>query len=270
MITPIIHGIWYDAYQILGVSIGQSLTIRNTTVSDLFISTSIAPPADLALCYPLNPGEELTIPYTSKGCWIQGKGSVEISHHGIQQSIQANLDQALLTSAIDGFKRLRVDTGQTGFFEGREFRCFKRLNIPTGQTLYAKFVAPVDFIIFLEEAVLTEGQIDITAYRQVTNDTGPWTKIDPIGRNTMSRRPTPYYESQCALYTGGSFTPGVEVGPPILIRTSNATAQQTSTPGGASRERGLAAGTYYIKMTSITNSIGCYYLEWEELPFFEV
>lgn len=55
MITPIIHGIWYDAYQILGVSIGQSLTIRNTTVSDLFISTSITPPCRLRIVLSIKP-----------------------------------------------------------------------------------------------------------------------------------------------------------------------------------------------------------------------
>ena len=32
------------------------------------------------------------------------------------------------------------------------------------------------------------------------------------------------------------------------------------------RERGLAAGTYYLTLTAVSASKGCYYLDWEERP----
>ena len=36
----------------------------------------------------------------------------------------------LLTSEREKYRRVRVDVGQTGFFDGREFRTFKEISIP--------------------------------------------------------------------------------------------------------------------------------------------
>lgn len=175
--------------------------------------------------------------------------------------------QDMLTSDKRKFRRLRVDVAQTGFFEGREFRTFNRFNIAAGQTLYMRFSCPVDFILFEEDIVLNSGQLDHTAYRTVSNVAGSWTPRPTLGRNIMSSRPTPFYTPVGVLETGGTFTPGDEVGPPMIPKTSGSTAQQSTVPAGNSRERGLLAGTYYLKMTAIDGpAVGVYYLEWEERP----
>lgn len=182
---------------------------------------------------------------------------------------ETGLPADMLTSDREKFRRVRVDVAQTGFFEGREFRTFVRFDLGSGSVLRMRFSCPVPFVIFDESITILTGEVDSTAYRDATNVGGTWTAAPVIGRNIMPTRPQPggaYYQAQALLETGGTFTPGDEVGPPILIKTSNATAQQTSVPAGNSRERGLAAGTYYIALTAVSASKGCYYLDWEERP----
>lgn len=50
-------------------------------------------------------------------------------------------------------------------------------------------------------------------------------------------------------------------------KTSGATAQQVSVSGGADTTRYLAAGTYYLELTSVTGtSVGRFAIAWEERP----
>ena len=171
----------------------------------------------------------------------------------------------LLTSNREAFRRMRVDVGQTGLFEGREFRTFKRFDLGNGAALNMRFVSPVPFILFDESIVITGGEVDSTAFRTASDVAGAWTPITAIGRNIMPTRPEPYYQPQARLEFGGTYTPGDEVGPPILVKAATATAQQTSI-SGSSRERALDAGTYYIRLTAVSAAKGCYYIDWEERP----
>lgn len=178
----------------------------------------------------------------------------------------SGMPEDVFTSKNHGHRRWQVDVGQTGLTEGREFRTFVRFNIGTGAKLYMRFTSPVPFVIFDETIVISDGEIDSTASRTATSVSGSWTPAPQIGRSTAPDRPFPYYTPQALLDYGGTYTPGVEVGPPILIKTSGATGQQTSVHGSNSRERKLDAGTYYIYISAITAAKGCYYLEWEEKP----
>lgn len=194
---------------------------------------------------------------------VAARASVRMSDGPTQQA------RDLLTSSNRGTRRVRVDVGQTSFFEGREFRTFVRLNIPQGQSLYMCFTCPVNFILHDERLVVNSGEADHTAYRVVSDITGTWTPRPAIGRNIMTDRPTPPYAAQGALEYGGSFSvnPTDEVGPPMIPKTSGATAQQSTVPSGNSRERGLAPGTYYLKLTAVSGPlVGVYYLDWEERP----
>ncbi len=187
-----------------------------------------------------------------------------------QRNDQQQFPRDLMTSQNRRARRLRVDIGQTGFFEGREFRTFNRMSMTTDQVIYLRFTCPVDFILFDEQIVLNSGEIDHTAYRSATNITGTWSDLPVIGRNTMTRRPLPYYQpvgKMQILSPGGSFTGTDEVGPPLIPKAANATAQQTSVPAGNSRERGLSAGTYYLRSRCVSGPLyGVGYWDWEELP----
>lgn len=185
------------------------------------------------------------------------------------ERVEAYPPAVLMTDGDGPSARLRVDPAQTSFFAGREFRTFVRLNIPQGQSLYMRFTCPVDFIIHSELIALNSGEIDHTAYRVVTDVAGVWEPRPKIGRNIMAERPQPFYSPQGVLETGGSFTVNAadEVGPPMIPKTSGATAQQTTIPSGNSQERGLSAGSYYLKATAVSGpAVGVYYLSWEERP----
>lgn len=185
------------------------------------------------------------------------------------ERVEAYPPHKLLTDNDGDNARLRVDTAQTSFFTGKEFRTFLRLNVAQGNSLYMRFSCPVNFILHDERIVINSGEADHTAYRVVTNVAGPWTQRPAIGRNIMTERPMPYYAAQGVLEYGGSFTVNAadEVGPPMIPKTSGSTAQQSTVPSGNSRERGLAPGTYYLKLTAVNGPlVGVYYLDWEERP----
>lgn len=173
----------------------------------------------------------------------------------------------LLTSEREGYRRVRVDSGQTGFFEGREFRTFREFSIPTGQSLFIKFVSPIDFILFEQSLTLDAGSVRFTALTGSTEATPFNTPLPVVGKNRMALRPLPYYVPVILVTTGGTVTGGtiVEV---FRVVAANATAQQQTVGGAAQTERGLPAGTYYLRIENIGNATatGVYSLFWEERP----
>lgn len=173
----------------------------------------------------------------------------------------------MVTSSKTGYRRYRVDVGQTGLFEGREFRTFRELSIPTGQSVYLKFTSPIDFILFEQSLTIDAGSVRFTALTGAT-ETAPFnTPLPVIGKNRMASRPLPYYVPVITVDTGGTVTGGtvVEV---FRVVASSATAQQQTVGGAAQTERGLPAGTYYLRIENIGNATatGVYSLFWEERP----
>ena len=172
------------------------------------------------------------------------------------------------SSVITTASRLRVDVGQTGFFEGRDFRSFYELNVAAEATLNLRFVSPIDFILWEQALNLDSGSRRMAVYINATVS-GAWTPIAPIGRNRMSTAPA--YAPLAALSYGGNFTGGtlVEV---IRVRTgSNQGNQRSSTVGARqSDERGLPAGSYIISLQPLgvetDAATGVYSIEWEERP----
>lgn len=160
-------------------------------------------------------------------------------------------------------RRIRVDTGQTGFFAGREFRSFYEFSIATGQSVVIKFTSPVDFVLFQQNLTVDAGSIKYTA--EITGtDGGSFTALPVIGKNRMAERPQPYYTALATIGQGGTFSGGTIVDVARVV-TSGATAQQI-TVGLTSDERGLPAGDYYIRLSSFGNgtATGVYSLFWEE------
>lgn len=169
------------------------------------------------------------------------------------------------TDRLSGFERLRVDPGQTGFFEGREFRSFVEFSLASAASVTMRFTCPVGFILFGQSILLDEGRIRFEA-RTGATPVGSFSVAHPIvGKNRLPERRAPYYEAQATLDTGGSTTGGTLV---EVVRVNAGTAGgQANTAGGlVSDERGLPAGTYYLTLTNIgTGSCtGVYSLWWEE------
>lgn len=265
--------VYTNLYTLSDYPAGTSLIVTNGASDPIFLVQAATIPTEGSDAYPVSSGEVALVHANDFPIWIRG-GTGPVIVQALTGTVApfstVDLPHDLYTSVNEKFRRVQVDVAQTGNDEGREFRTFLRFNIPTGNTVYMRFVSPINFILFDERIVLVDGWIDATAYRVVDNVAGVWADMPVIGRNISSDRPLPFYTPVAKMQTGGTFTSlaADEVGPPILVRSPTATSQGTSIPGGNSRERILAAGTYYLKLTSMGNSNanGCYYLDWEEKP----
>lgn len=170
---------------------------------------------------------------------------------------------ALLTNDGGDHARLRVDVAQTGFFDGREFRTFRRLSVAAAATLIIRAVVPVDVILFDLRLEMVDGWADIET---VTGGTpgGVWSETLPIfRRNNMSEAPV--RSPQVVLTAGGTHTGGTVLDA-IAARSSGATAQAASVGNGITDERGIAAGTYYFRLTNPGSgtATGVWRAWWEE------
>lgn len=181
----------------------------------------------------------------------------------------------LMTSDESGFRRYRVDVGQTGLFEGREFRMVRKVSVTAGTPLVFRFTSAVDFILFEQSLNCSVGDLEFFAWRStqgVAGGTFTPLPVAPIGKNIGSARRL-YdglpYASQVQLATGGTFTPtdAQHYVDYDRAKTAGATAQQVSVSGGNDSVRYLAAGTYYLSLASLDGtSVGRFALAWEERP----
>lgn len=177
----------------------------------------------------------------------------------------------LVTDKDGASRRLRVDPGQTGFFAGRMFRTFTEQVIPVaGPSVQFRFVSPVDFILWSQILTLTQGAIRLQVFTGAT-PSGSWTALPIVGINRMAERPQPYYASQITVETGGDFTGGTELDRMIVRAASNLGNQGSQNVGGEVSERGIPAGTYYGRLSTLTGGVAVtdaaqllYTLSWEE------
>lgn len=173
----------------------------------------------------------------------------------------------LLTTDIEGFRRLKVDVGQTGLALGRQFRTFKELSINAGQSLVIAFSSPVNFVLSSQDLTVDAGAIKFTAEVEGT-PSGSFSDILPVvGRNRWPTRPQPYYEAQASIASGGDYTGGTVV-ELVRVVSSGSSAQKATVGGQFASERLLPAGTFYLRLANIGNgtATGVYTISWEEVP----
>ena len=186
------------------------------------------------------------------------------------------LPSDMMTSTKEDYRRLRVDQGQTGFYEGREFRTFFEFNIPSNNVQVFKFVSPVNFMLFEQSLSVDAGSVRLEAFINAVEVATFNTPLPIIGKNRMTTRPTPFYTAQViatthatpvALGSGITTTAATRTDLSRIV-AANATAQQQSVSGGTQSERGLPAGTYHVRLHNFGNgaATGVYSLIWEERP----
>jgi hypothetical protein len=172
----------------------------------------------------------------------------------------------LLTDGGDGpNRRLRVDIGQTGFFAGREFRTFREFSIAAGQTLVLKIVVPINAILSEQSVELDAGSIRITNASGGTPGGSFAETLPVIGKNNMSERPLPLYTPQIVFTAGGTHTGGFIFDIHRVV-AATATAQQSTVGNIIGDERGVAAGTYYVRYENFGSgaATGTLWFFWEE------
>jgi hypothetical protein len=162
-------------------------------------------------------------------------------------------------------RRLRVDSGQTGFFAGREFRTFHALTVAAAGVQVIKAVVPINIILFGLEVVLTSGDVTVETVVGGTEGGSFATPLPILPRNTMTERPAPVYTPQVALSTGGTLTGGTVIDI-LLNKTADNANFAASVGAGSSDERGIGAGTYYFRMTAGAALTGLLKARWEERP----
>lgn len=173
----------------------------------------------------------------------------------------------ILSSANNETARLKTEDGQTCFDEGRQFRISYPLSVSS--TVRLKFSAPVDFVLRVQSLECDSGFILFEAFRasQITEST-PFSTPVPVYRNNfMSTAPS--YTRTINIYNGGQITVnGGELAVETMrVKTSGATAQTVTVESGVKGMRGLAAGDYYLRFTSLdATSTGVYVLIFEERP----
>lgn len=170
--------------------------------------------------------------------------------------------------------RLRVDSGQIGFWQGWQFRSYLELDIPVaGPAVCARFVSPVNFILWAQALDLTQGALRLEVFTGAVVPSGVWTTVPSFGVNRMTGKTaqvTPYVQ-QAVLETGGQFTGGT----PVDLLMVRAAAQNVGAQnvGIQTDERGLPPGSYYVRISTITgglvvndDALGVYHILWEERP----
>ena len=169
--------------------------------------------------------------------------------------------QQLLTGDSWDSSRLRVDVGQTGFWEGREFR----LDLDLTADYVVEFTSPVNFILQSQSLLSNDGVSTLDVYLSTQGVAGGSFDEDlgVLPNNGMTDAPT--YTPAISALGGGSFVPNANEKPreSIKVKAATSTAQRSTVGSGAIPERGLPPGTYYLVFTGDDIS---YRLVYEERP----
>ena len=262
--------IYSNLYTLSGYDAGLSLIVTNNTSTPAFLVQTVSQPSAGSNQYPLLSGQTVLVHGNSNPIWIRG-GSGPLVVQSILETITPftgiDLPRDLYTSDNEGFRRMRVDIGQTGFFEGREFRIFREFNIAAGETLVLKTIVPINTILFEQGVEIDSGSIRITNATGGTEGGTFSEVITPIAKNNMSTRPTPFYTPQVTWSAGGTHTGGFIFDIHRAV-AANATAQQATVGNIVGDERGVAAGTYYIRYENIGSgsATGTLWFFYEERP----
>lgn len=181
------------------------------------------------------------------------------------EQVLAHPPVALLTDENGPYARLRVDTGQTGFFAGREAYTFYKYSIPTATSQVIKIVSSMDTILQMFGANLNAAALDIELVMGGTEGGTFGTALPILKTNTMSTASA--YTPSTTMAIGGTHTGGTVVNVLQLIAGSpaNQAVEQTATND---LPFGFPAGTYYIRLinTDGATATGVFRARWEERP----
>lgn len=260
---------YYNLYTLSGITPGKSIVVTSQYTKYLLLERATSKPVSTANDgYPLPPGET-TVVYGSgtTPIWIKGEDGYvvvqELSAPISSQMTTADLPKDMYTSTLENYRRIRVDTAQTSFFQGKQFRSYRDFTLAAAEVRYFRFTSLTDFVLFDQTLSVSGGSVRLSVWTGATAS-GIWTSIPVIGKNRMSSIPQPPYVTGVTFETGGTFTGGTEV-EAIRLVSATATAQQSTVGASSGDERGLPASTFYIKIEA-TNStpVVLYSLFWEE------
>lgn len=169
----------------------------------------------------------------------------------------------------EGNRRLRVDVGEAGLFEGRQQRIAHRVEIAgtPGTQQVIEVTIGVNTILTFSELQLNQGG---AKYFIAVGGTPSGTfsnTIPVIPKNTMTG--TPSYTSQLSFASGGTIS-GYTESPIVDVRTSSGNNARATSVGNSTQNRGFGPTTLYIVievLDGVNDDVeGILSLEWEERP----
>lgn len=260
---------YYNLYTLTGITPGKSVVVTSEYTRSILLERTTSKPASTSnVGYNLFSGDT-TVVYGdgTTPIWIKGEdGYIVVQELSLPTSGQhsiVDLPKDFYTSSLENYRRVRVDIGQTSFFQGKQFRSYYDFVLAAAEVRYFRFTSLTDFVLFDQTLTVSGGSVRLSVWTGATAS-GTWTNLPVIGKNRMSSIPQPPYVSGVTYQTGGSFTGGTEV-EVIRLVAATATAQQSTVGASAGDERGLPASSFYIKIeaTNSTPSV-LYSLFWEE------
>lgn len=174
--------------------------------------------------------------------------------------VHSELPLAIYTgTGADPRPRIRVDTGQTSFFENREFRFYHEFTLAAGTSVWLRVVAP-DIVVHQRDLVMVTGQIRYALVHSGT-PAGAWTAKTVHRVNNVAGLPS--YTGSTAVAFGGTVTSAVEED---VMLVNGGTGGNSGTAGIGMAEVGIAAGTHYIELRNngAQSCTGIYRVAFEE------
>lgn len=181
------------------------------------------------------------------------------------ERIEAYPPKVLMTDGDGPYARIRVDTGQTGFFAGREATTFLKFDIPTATTQVIKVVSPLNTIVQILGASLILGIVEIELVVGGAEG-GTFSTSLPVNR-TNAMTTASAYAPQVTMATGGTHTGGTVLNV-LQLNAGSPINQAQEVVASNDLPFGFAAGTYYLRIVNIdgSNAKGVFRARWEERP----
>jgi hypothetical protein len=183
------------------------------------------------------------------------------------------------TSGKQGFRRLQIEEGQTGFFEGRCFRSLVKIRLSRGGIVSYKFSCIEAFILEQLRFAISSGnyEVHIWSSDNVEEKVISSTPVPIFNKNLSDERRTDYagpggfYESKATITTGGTITviDPTQFRDYVEMASPGLTCQKVTAEAGTSTYRYLPAGaTFFLEIVNIGKKScrGVVDIQWEERP----
>jgi hypothetical protein len=153
------------------------------------------------LGFPVWPGQSVTVQGNAENnfhTYIKGSTSGYIIVQQLSSTVlpvmNAELAHDILTSGKQGFRRLQIEEGQTGFFEGRGFRSLVKIRLSSGGIVSYKFSCTEAFILEQLRFAISSGnyEVHIWSSDNVEETVISSTPVPIFNKNLSDERRTDY------------------------------------------------------------------------------
>lgn len=263
---------WVDVAEFTGMSLTQDMVLRNYGSQSVLVKVSPTVPT-IQDGYPVMSGEVVSVRNAGVKVWIKGSTGVKVwvedqDSNPVSQYNMVGLQSDLITGSgedVLGTKRIRVDQGQTSFWQGKQFRTFQELDIPAGASHTIRITVGVNTILKSLSLNILTGDAKLSIIGSGVSG-GTYSTILPVIRkNSMTT--TPVVPSQNTIASGGSVTGGTLLDIVRIVAAEGQGNRKEASVGGVQDdERAVGPGVFFYKIEAVGSIpvTGVINLFWEE------